>query len=94
VVLPRLPSGLEPQRERQQAEVGNGRLGQEGGSERGGHRHDEDRGEAQVLAQHDPAGRAAVAGPLGEEQRQDQDVVDVGDGEQSGCLSDDAQVHE
>nr|WSZ13517.1 hypothetical protein OH837_09390 [Streptomyces canus] len=35
-----------------------------------------------------------LRGSLGEEQRQDQDVVDVGDGEQPGGLPDDAQVHE
>lgn len=94
VAFPRLPCGLEAQRERQQTEVGDGGLGQKRSAERGGHSDSEDRGEAQVLTEHDAARGAAVSSALGEEQRQDQDVVDVGDGEQAARLPDDAQVHE
>ena len=71
-----------------------GILGQEGSADRGRDGHREDRGEAEVLASHDPGGRTAVPGALGEEQRQDHDVVDVGDGEQPGRRPDDARVHD
>ena len=91
MVAPRLPGCLETQGQGQQAEVGNDGLGQESGAESGGDGDDEDGGEAKVLAQEDPRGGAAVSGALREEQRQDHDVVDVGDGEQAGGLPDDAR---
>ncbi|MFE1873029.1 restriction endonuclease [Streptomyces sp. NPDC059496] len=59
-------AALEAQHERQQTEVGQWGLGQEGGVERGGHRHRENRGEAQVLAEHDAAGVTGVPRAPGE----------------------------
>jgi hypothetical protein len=38
-------------------------------------------------------GEARLPGPLGEEEGQDQDVVDVGDSEQACGLADGAKVH-
>ena len=93
VVLPRLPGGPEAQGQRQQPKVGDGGLGQEGGTVGGGHSDGQDRGEAEVLSSHDPPGRALLPGAAAEEQRQQHDVVHVGNGEQPGRLRHDASVH-
>ena len=69
--------------------------GQEGSADRGRDRHREDRGEAEVLASHDP-GRPNREGPApwAKKDNRTDDVVDVGDGEQPGRRPDDARVHD
>jgi hypothetical protein len=93
VGFPCLPGGPKAQGQRQEPEVGEGRLGQEGRSAGGGDGDGQERGEAEVLPGDDPPGRAVLPGAAAEEQRQHQDVVDVGDGEQPGRRRDDAGVH-
>jgi hypothetical protein len=58
------------EREGQQAQVRDARLGQERHPERRGYRDGEDGGGTEVLTHHDPAGSALVARALSEEQRQ------------------------
>jgi hypothetical protein len=92
-VFPCLPGRLQAEYEGEQSQIRDGRFGQERGAERCGDGGGEDGGEAEVLAERDPAGGTTVPRAPGEEQRQDQDVVDVGDSEEPGRLRDDAQVH-
>ncbi|GIF49441.1 hypothetical protein Afe04nite_39800 [Asanoa ferruginea] len=87
---PGLHGGFDAECEREKAEIRHGALGQERGTERGGHGDRENARETEILACADVAGGVAVPGALGEEEREDQDVVDVGDGEQAGGLADDA----
>ncbi|TCN39038.1 hypothetical protein EV644_1076 [Kribbella orskensis] len=53
-----------------------------------------DGGESEVLADHDPdcAGSSLLVS-LAEEERQYDDVVDIGDGEHAACLPQNTQVH-
>src|SRR5262249_35103058 len=64
--------------DREQAQVRQGFVGQEAGTVRDRQGHGKDRGEGEVLARHHPPRRAALPGALGEEQRQDHDVIEIG----------------
>lgn len=61
---------------------------------RGGHGDREDGGEAEVLAGGGASDGTVLSGAPGEGKGHDEDVVDVGDGEQACPLADHAEVHD
>jgi hypothetical protein len=86
--LPDSPRCPDTEAERKHAEVRDEAAGQERRAQCSRDSHHQDAQEAELLTKHHPGGRARLAHALREEQRQDEDVVDVGDGEQAHRLHD------
>jgi hypothetical protein len=92
VLAPGAPRGAQTQRQGKQSEVRNRRFREQARAEGADDGRGEDGGEAEVLPRDYPQD-GATSGALAEEQRQDHDVVDVGDREQADRLSDEPDAH-
>ncbi|GAB3398403.1 hypothetical protein GCM10027360_94460 [Amycolatopsis echigonensis] len=85
---PSSPCRADAQQERQQTEIRDHRGGQQADAERADNRDDQDAGEPEILPGHHPRPSPAPTGSRAEKQRQDHDVVDVGDREHAHGLTD------
>jgi release factor glutamine methyltransferase len=90
---PRLPSGVQPEQQREEPEPGDDRLREETDAEGGADGDGEDGHEPDVLPGNDAQNPAWPPGDPAEQQGQNDDVVDVGDREQADRLTDQAEQH-